>query len=56
VRERAGNELLLDLLFWPVFAVYPLVVPWSLLQRRAATPRHRYGAPLQARFARGLST
>lgn len=51
-----GNHLLLDLIFWPVLAVYPLVVPWSLLQRRAGTLLHRYGAPLRARLARGFST
>jgi len=28
-----GNHLLLDLIFWPVLAVYPLVVPWSALAR-----------------------
>jgi hypothetical protein len=53
---HVGNHLLLDLIFWPVFAVYPLVVPWSLLQRRAGTLLHRYGAPLRARLARGSRT
>jgi hypothetical protein len=48
-----GNFLLLDLIFWPVMAVYPLLVPWSMLRRRAAALAHRYGAPLRARLARG---
>lgn len=50
---HVGNYLLLDLIFWPVLAVYPLVVPWSAARDRAVTLWHRYGAPLQARLARG---
>jgi hypothetical protein len=51
-----GTYLLLDLIFWPVMAVYPLVVPWSVVQRRAGMLVHRYGAPLRARLARGSRT
>jgi hypothetical protein len=43
----------LDLVFWPVMAVYPLVVPWSVLRRRAVRLVHRYAPPLRARLARG---
>lgn len=50
---HVGNHLLLDLIFWPVLAVYPLVVPWSVARDRAVTLWHRYGAPLRARLARG---
>lgn len=31
VAFHLGNHVLLDLIFWPVLAVYPLVVPWSVL-------------------------
>lgn len=34
-----GNHVLLDLIFWPVLAVYPLVVPWSTVIARLRGPR-----------------
>jgi len=46
-----GNHLLLDLIFWPVLAVYPLVVPWSVLQRRVAALFHRYGTLRRERLS-----
>lgn len=52
---HTGNHLLLDLIFWPVLAVYPLVVPWSVVCDRAVALRHRYGGPLRARRERGAA-
>lgn len=39
VAFHLGNHVLLDLIFWPVLAVYPLVVPWSTVVARLRGPR-----------------
>jgi hypothetical protein len=39
VAFHLGNHVLLDLIFWPVLAVYPLVVPWSTVVTRLRGPR-----------------
>lgn len=41
VAFHLGNHVLLDLIFWPVLAVYPLVVPWSVLLAWARGPGPR---------------
>lgn len=45
---HVGNDLLLDLIFWPVIAVYPLVVPWSALRDRAGALLQRYAVRTRA--------
>lgn len=42
VAFHLGNHVLLDLIFWPVLAVYPLVVPWSDVAAWIRGPRRRF--------------
>jgi len=42
VAFHLGNHVLLDLIFWPVLAVYPLVVPWSSLVAWWRGPGRRF--------------
>jgi hypothetical protein len=56
VAFHVGNHFLLNLIFWPVIAVYPLVVPWSVLRRGVGRllqcdPARRYAVR-----TRGLET